>query len=82
MELRLPELSEGGGRVVITAWHVAESGRVVKDQDLVEVATDKATFDVPAPCDGTLARILKKEGEEVRDNESIAEIQDSPGGDA
>jgi pyruvate/2-oxoglutarate dehydrogenase complex dihydrolipoamide acyltransferase (E2) component len=76
MELRLPELSEDTTEAVITAWHVPESGRVEKDQDLLEVATDKATFDIPAPCDGVLTKIIKNSGETVKKDDVIAEIQE------
>ena len=76
MELRLPEFSEKAGEAVITVWHVAENGRVAKDQDLVEVSTDKATFDIPSPCDGVLINITKKEGETAKTNELIAQIQE------
>jgi pyruvate/2-oxoglutarate dehydrogenase complex dihydrolipoamide acyltransferase (E2) component len=76
MELRLPELSEETSEAVITAWHVPENGRVEKDQDLVEVTTDKATFDIPAPCGGVLTKIMKKNGETAKADEIIAEIQE------
>lgn len=70
----LEALGADSSEVVITAWHVLEGGAVKKDQDLVEVATDKATFDVPSPCDGVLKRVLKREGTSVGLGESIAEI--------
>ena len=76
MELRLPELSEINSEAVITFWHLSENERVAKDSDLVEVATDKATFDIPAPCDGVLTKIMKKDGEVVRMNDVIAEIKE------
>ncbi|MGB2629979.1 MAG: lipoyl domain-containing protein [Candidatus Omnitrophota bacterium] len=76
MELRLPELSELNSEAVITFWHLSENERVLKDDDLVEVATDKATFNIPAPCDGILAKIWKKDGEVIRMNDVIAEIQE------
>ena len=76
MELRLPELSSGSDEVTITAWHARENSRVARDQDLVEVATDKATFDVPSPCDGVLLKIMKKEGSGVGPGEVIAEIKE------
>ena len=44
-------------------------------KDLVEVTTDKATFDIPAPCSGVLMDIVKKEGETARTDEIIATIQ-------
>ena len=74
MLLRLPELSRGSKGSVITAWHVALNGHVKKGEDIVEVSTDKATFDVPSPCDGTLTRIMKSPGETVEKDEIIAEI--------
>ena len=40
----------------------------------MEVATDKATFDVPAPCKGVLGTIRKKAGETVATDENIAEM--------
>ncbi len=76
MKIRLNDLLEGAKEATITAWHVDERGRVSKDQDMVEVATDKATFDVPSPCDGVVAKIFKREGETVKTDEAIAEITD------
>ena len=77
MELRLPELSENNDDTVITEWHVKENENIKKGEDLIEVATDKATFDIPAPCDGVLVKILRKEGDNVKTDEVIAEIQES-----
>jgi pyruvate/2-oxoglutarate dehydrogenase complex dihydrolipoamide acyltransferase (E2) component len=72
--LTLEALAAGASETVITTWHVPVGSVVKKDQDLVEVSTDKATFDVPAPCDGVLKSILKIEGSSVGPGESIAEI--------
>ena len=77
MELRLPELSEGQEEVVITQWHLSEEDPVAKDQDLLEVSTDKATFDISSPCDGILKKIYKTDGESARTDEVIAEIQET-----
>lgn len=74
MFLRLPELSSGSKEAVITAWHVGLNGSVEKGQDLVEVSTDKATFDITSPCDGTLTRTMKSPGETAENDEVIAEI--------
>ncbi|MCK4851635.1 MAG: lipoyl domain-containing protein [Candidatus Omnitrophica bacterium] len=76
MELRLPELSEKNNETILTLWHVAESERVSTGQDIVEIATDKATFDIPAPCSGTLIKKHKTEGEKVAPNGMIAEIRE------
>ncbi len=76
MEIKLPDLAENMQQAVITEWHAKENDRIVKDQDFVEVETDKATFDVSAPCGGVLVKIMKKEGEKVRADEIIAEIRE------
>lgn len=76
MDFLLPQISEGTKEAVITAWHVRENGRVEQGEDLVEVTTDKATFDVPSPVTGTLVRILKTEGDAAQVNEAIAEISE------
>ncbi|RKY41836.1 MAG: hypothetical protein DRP85_04840 [Candidatus Makaraimicrobium thalassicum] len=76
MQLRLPDLSEGAEDAVITLWHAGETDRVIKGKDLVEVTTDKATFDIPVPCDGILVKIFKKKGEKVKTGEDMAEIQE------
>ena len=61
-EVRLPELGEN-----ITAGDVVKilvkAGDVIeKDQPILELETDKASFDVPTPVAGTVARIDVKEG--------------------
>ena len=76
MELKLSDLSEGFENAVITLWHARENDRVTKDQDLLEIVTDKATFDVPSPCDGTLLQIIKPEGAKIKTDETIAVIQE------
>lgn len=75
MQVRLPEISKGSKEATITFWHVAENGKVTKNQDLVEVVTDKATFDIPSPVSGALKKIIKKEGESAKFGEIIAEIE-------
>ncbi len=74
MELRLPELSENNDDVVITKWHFGENDFIKEGEDLVEVTTDKATFDIPAPCGGKIKKIYKSEGDSIKVNEILAEI--------
>jgi pyruvate dehydrogenase E2 component (dihydrolipoamide acetyltransferase) len=75
MEIKLPDISGKTDEAVITVWHIAENDAVEKDQDIVEVVTDKATFDVSAPCSGTVTGILKLKGERVKADEVIAIIE-------
>ncbi len=76
MELKMPEISETTEAAVITLWHVAEGAHVAKDQDILEVTTDKATLDIASPYDGVLIKISKKAGEKVEKGDVIAEIQE------
>ncbi len=75
MEIKLSEL-ETSSEIIITLWHVHENDRVEKGQDILEVTTDKAAFDVPSPCDGIVGKIIKKEGDIVASDEIIATIQE------
>ncbi len=76
MEIRLTGISQDSKEATITLWHVKEGERVAEGQDLVEVATDKAAFDVPAPCDGVLTGIKKRAGDTARTDEVIAIIRE------
>lgn len=75
MLLRLPEVSSREG-VIITEWYAQLNSEVKKGQDILEVSSDKATFDIASPCDGVLVEILKKPGESVISGEIIAEIKE------
>ena len=63
MEIKVPAVGESISEVQIGEWYVAEGDWVAADSDLVGLETDKATFDVPAPTNGKVTRILKKAGE-------------------
>ncbi len=76
MQVRLPEFSENDNEVMLTVWHVPESGHVTEGDDLLEVVTDKATFDIPAPCSGVLVKIIKEEGERAAAGDLVAEIRE------
>ncbi len=51
---KLPDVGEGTAEAEIVAWHVAPGDRVVEDQTLVDVMTDKATVEIPSPVAGTV----------------------------
>ncbi len=70
----LPELGEGIEEAVVSFWHFAEGDSVNKGDDLVELATDKATFNVPAPESGVIKNIFRGEGDKVKVGEPLAEI--------
>jgi 2-oxoglutarate dehydrogenase E2 component (dihydrolipoamide succinyltransferase) len=80
--LRVPNLGESINEAVIGKWKRAEGDQIALDEPLVEVESDKATVDVPAPAAGVLRRILRRAGETVPVGGDIAEIDVGAGASA
>ncbi len=72
----MPQLGESIAEGKISKWLKREGERVERDESLVEVATDKATVEVPAPVAGVLTKILAKEGAVVPIKKDIALIEE------
>ena len=71
----LPELGEGITKAVVACWHYQEGDKVNSEDDIVEVVTDKATFNVPAGISGTIKKIFVAEGQEATVGEPLAIIE-------
>ncbi|HEY2978643.1 MAG TPA: biotin/lipoyl-containing protein, partial [Burkholderiaceae bacterium] len=52
--IKMPDIGEGIAEVELTAWHVKPGDRVVEDQALADVMTDKANVEIPSPVIGTV----------------------------
>jgi 2-oxoglutarate dehydrogenase E2 component (dihydrolipoamide succinyltransferase) len=65
IDVTMPQLGESVAEGTINKWLVREGDVVEKDQPLVEIGTDKADSELPAPVRGKVAQILAKEGETV-----------------
>ena len=72
----LPQLGEGIKTATVSFWFHKEQDTVEKGKDLVELTTDKATFNLPSPVSGVLTKILIREGETVNIGSTLAEIND------
>jgi len=72
MDVKLPSLGEGIEKATVSCWYVSVGNAVEKDTDLVELVTDKATFNVPSPIEGILRKIFFKEGETVLIGQTLA----------
>lgn len=70
----LPSLAEGVNKASVTYWHKAIGDSVKEGEDLVELVTDKATFNMPSPASGALKEVLAQEGTEVKVGQVIARI--------
>lgn len=74
-ELKLPELAEGVGEAVVSFWHFQEGDNVKEGDEIVEMATDKAVFNVPSKFSGALKKIVAKEGDTVKIGQVLAVIE-------
>lgn len=71
---RLPDLGEGLAEAEIVSWHVAVGDRVVIDQPLVSIETDKAIVDVPSPQTGRIAALHGAPGDVIRIGAPLVEF--------
>jgi len=71
----LPELGEGIEKATVACWHAACGDKVEADDDIVEMVTDKATFNVPTGSKGVVKEIHAQIGEEVKIGSVLAVIE-------
>ena len=78
VEVTVPESGESISEVQVGAWRKSEGDRVDLDEILVQLETDKAAMDLPAPASGILKKILKREGDDAAVGDVIAVIEEGP----
>jgi len=76
---KLPDLGEGAVEAEIVAWRVAAGEEVQEDQPLVEMLTQKATIEVPAPVTGRVLSTTGTPGERVAVGAELAVFETSAG---
>ena len=74
LEFRFPDVGEGIHEGEIVRWLVQEGDRVRPDQPLVEVETDKAVVEIPAPRAGTILHLAVGAGEKIQVGEVLVVI--------
>lgn len=72
IEVKVPALPESVADATIAAWHKKIGDRVSRDENLVDLETDKVVLEVPAPADGIIKQILFKQGDTVKTNQLLA----------
>ncbi|WP_078128494.1 2-oxoglutarate dehydrogenase complex dihydrolipoyllysine-residue succinyltransferase [Leptospira alexanderi] len=77
VEIKVPEMGESITEATIANWVKKEGDAVKQDEILLELETDKATMEVPAPSSGVLQKIHKKAGDTVKVKEIIGLIEAS-----
>lgn len=75
-EFRLPDIGEGVVEGEVVKWKVAEGEVIKMDQPMVDVMTDKATVEIPAPRAGKVARLMVAEGGICKVGEVLIVIDD------
>ncbi len=74
VEVKVPQLSESVPEATLLNWHKRVGEYVERDQNLIDIETDKVVLEVPAPASGVLVKIDKDDGGTVVSNEVIATI--------
>jgi 2-oxoglutarate dehydrogenase E2 component (dihydrolipoamide succinyltransferase) len=74
VEVKVPQLSESVAEATLLNWHKQAGQYVNRDENLVDIETDKVVLETPAPQSGVLTKIIKGDGGTVTSNEIIAQI--------
>ncbi len=77
IEVKIPQLSESVAEATLVAWHKKEGQAVKRDENLIDIETDKVVMELPAPADGVLVKIIKPDGGLVVSGEVIAMLDTS-----
>jgi 2-oxoglutarate dehydrogenase E2 component (dihydrolipoamide succinyltransferase) len=75
IEVKVPVLPESVADATIATWHKKPGDAVRRDENLVDLETDKVVLEVPAPADGVLKEILQNAGDTVTSQQVIAVIE-------
>lgn len=74
IDVHVPQLSESVAEATLVTWHKKVGEAVSRDENLIDIETDKVVLERPAPADGVLIEIVKRNGDTVVSGELIARI--------
>lgn len=74
IEVKVPVLPESVADATVAAWHKKIGDKVNRDENLVDLETDKVVLEVPAPADGILTEILFETGSTVSSGQILAKV--------
>ncbi|QJR10778.1 Dihydrolipoyllysine-residue succinyltransferase component of 2-oxoglutarate dehydrogenase complex [Usitatibacter rugosus] len=74
IEVKVPQLSESVSEATLVSWHKKIGEAVKRDENLIDIETDKVVLELPAPADGVITKIAKGDGESVTSGDVIATI--------
>jgi 2-oxoglutarate dehydrogenase E2 component (dihydrolipoamide succinyltransferase) len=76
IEVRVPQLPESVADATIVAWHKKPGDLVARDENLVDLETDKVVLEVPAPAAGVLKEIRLVDGTTVTSGQILAILEE------
>ncbi|HSZ08044.1 MAG TPA: 2-oxo acid dehydrogenase subunit E2, partial [Steroidobacteraceae bacterium] len=76
IEVRVPQLPESVADATLVSWHKKPGDSVVRDENLVDLETDKVVLEVPAPANGVLKEIRLSDGTTVTSGQILAIIEE------
>jgi len=82
IEVKVPVLPESVSDATIATWHKKPGDAVKRDENLVDLETDKVVLEVPAPADGVLKEIRHAEGDTVNSQDVIGVLEEGAVADA
>jgi len=74
IEVKVPQLSESVSEASLVAWHKRVGETVARDENLIDIETDKVVLETPAPAAGVIVEILKDDGATVTSDDLLARI--------
>ena len=74
IEVKVPQLPESVAEATLLNWHKNAGEPVKRDENLIDIETDKVVLELPAPGDGVLTEITRPDGSTVTSNDVIAVI--------
>jgi 2-oxoglutarate dehydrogenase E2 component (dihydrolipoamide succinyltransferase) len=74
LEVKVPQLSESVAEATLLQWHKKVGEAVARDENLIDIETDKVVLELPAPDAGVIVEVIKGDGSTVVSGEIIAKI--------
>jgi len=76
IEVKVPILPESVADATVAAWHKQPGDSIRRDENLVDLETDKVVLEVPSPVDGVIKKIVRDSGETVTSGELLGVIEE------
>ncbi|MFC0253602.1 2-oxoglutarate dehydrogenase complex dihydrolipoyllysine-residue succinyltransferase [Massilia consociata] len=74
IEVKVPQLSESVAEATLLSWHKKVGESVDRDENMIDIETDKVVLELPAPSAGVIVQLIKADGATVVSGETIAII--------